>query len=127
MNGITERKINSDKPLASDEFVSRLTGEIIKKNGRKSLREQPDNNPNIDAFKLLGETFKVQEDDKSLKYLYMEWNFPHETINKIFKYFVNSFDDTNDFLNILDGCDSLEEAWSVYQQENDLFHEPFPF
>jgi hypothetical protein len=117
--------------LNEDEFISRLDGTVQKRNGRKSINEDPsETNPNWDAFSLAGKAYAMNNgilDNTSLKYLYMEWNFPKETIDMIYYYFGNSFDETNTFLNILDGSESLENAWGRYTDDNDIAHELFPF
>lgn len=84
----------------------------------------------LEKFKIAADLFKSNEANKndkhSLKYLYLEWNFPHETIDMIYDYMGNSFDSTDEFLNILDGSDSIEEAWEFYKEKYDL-PDQFPF
>jgi hypothetical protein len=105
-------------------FVSRITGKITEVGERKTLNEQPENNPQIEAFALVAECFRLNgrvQDKSGLKYLYDEWRFPKKTIKKYFEYFGNSYDETNHFLDILDGCDSDEkEAMKRYESENNI-------
>ena len=88
----------------------------------KTFNEQPDNNPQFEAFALIAECFRLNttiQDKSGLKYLYTEWRFPKKLIKKYFEYFGNSYDLTNHFLNILDGCGSNEkEAMRIYEAES---------
>ena len=90
----------------------------------KTLNEQPENNPQIKAFALVAECFRlntIREDKSGLKYLYYEWRFSKKLIKKYFEQFGNSYDETNHFLNILDGCGLDEnEAMRIYESENNV-------
>jgi len=90
------------------------------KKKNKTLNEQPTNNPQIEGFGLVADAFRLNTENRDknpVEYLYMEWNFPTEIIDKYFEELGNSFDETNKFLNILDGADSEEEAIQMYENE----------
>jgi len=105
---------------------SRITGEPIDESRPKKLS---DKEIAIGLGKV-GELMRIDNrvnDTSSLKYLFMEWCFPKDLIEEIYTYMGNSFDETNEFLNRLDGCSSLKEAWDSHTREYDCEHEPFPF
>lgn len=65
-------------------------------------------------------------DTNSVKYLYQEWDYPKEFIDMIFDEFGNSFDESNSFLNRLDGMDGnlnqkTRQSWESYCDENEIF------
>jgi len=99
----------------NDTFISRIDGRVHKTNGRRTINEQPENNPNTVAFGKLGITFNDNMHDSTfITYLYNTWSFPHDLIDKVFAYFENNVDATNEFLNIYDSTDDLEEAWEIF-------------
>ena len=115
--------------MNNETFLSRIDGTIKNRGDIKTLNEMPENNPQIEAFALMAECFRMNsviQDERPVIYLYQLWKYPKETIDAIFEHFGNSFDETNHFLNRLNGCDSLEEAWESYANENDVKDE-FPF
>jgi hypothetical protein len=62
----------------------------------------------------------------ALRQLCETWKFNKEFIEEIFLYFGNSYDETDYFLDLLDGSDNLEEAWEKYKDERDVIDEcPF--
>jgi hypothetical protein len=89
-----------------------------------------DKDINFDAFKLVGEAFGLNigmRDNSGLKYLYMEWSYPKEVIDEIYYTLGgNSYDDTNEFLNIWDGADTLREAWDTWCDLYDI-PDDYPF
>lgn len=96
----------------------------------KSLNEDPSpENPNWAAFALVADAFRLNteiRDQNPLKYLYREWNYPKSFIKELFEYMCNSFDESNWFLNKLDGADNLLEAWNSYIEDMDV-NDTFPF
>jgi len=124
-----------DKELFRNEthFESRITGEILERNGRKTLNEDPSpENPQWAGFAFVAEAFRSNSeirDTNTVKYLYQEWNYPKDYIDLIFEEFGNSFDESNLFLNIVDGCDGnlnqkTKEAWELYCDEYDVTSGP---
>jgi hypothetical protein len=122
-----------DKELFRNEthFESRITGEILERNGRKSINEQTDNNPQLVGFALVAEVFRLNDkrDENSVKYLYQEWNYPKDYIDMIFDEFGNSFDESNLFLNRVNACNGnlnqkTKQAWESYCDEYEVFSGP---
>jgi len=122
--------MNSNKEPLENQFISRIDGNIYNKsNFPPTINEETINNAQIESFKFAAEAFRLNDviqDTNPLKYLCMEWNFPKEHIKNIFTRLGNSFDTTNEFLNIWDGSDTLMEAWDTYCDKYDIM-EPYPF
>jgi hypothetical protein len=109
--------------------ISRVTGEVLD-DSKKSLNEDPSpDSPIWESFAIAAECFRLNidiQDQNPLKYLCQEWNYPESFIKELFEIMGNSFDESNWFLNKLDGSDNLKEAWDVYSEENEI-HTGFPF
>jgi HD-like signal output (HDOD) protein len=111
------------------KFISRLTGELIETD-KKTLNELYQENSNYimtdeecQYFKVSGEILKneIPLDNSLLDMLYSRWNFDHELIEKIFKWFEN-FDTTEKFLRFLDGS-NIEDAWEMWCIDTGADHE----
>ena len=114
-------------------FLSRLNGEIMERNGRKTLNEDPSpDNPQWAGFALVAEAFRSNteiRDTNPVIYLYQQWNYPKDYIDMIFEEFGNSFDESNSFLNKLDGYDGnlnkkTRDAWETFCDDNDISSGP---
>jgi len=114
-------------------FKSRLDGEIKERNGRKTLNEDPSpDNPMWKAFSLAGDLFRMnteKRDTNPVKYLYQEWDYPKDFIDMVFEEFGNSFDESNSFLYLLNGCDGnlnekTKQAWEQFCDDNDISSGP---
>jgi len=113
----------------NNKRISRITGKPIDKNLKSLLEDPSPENPNWKAFGLMAEAFRLNtsiQDKNPLKYLYQEWNFPKSFIKELFELMGSSFDETNWFLNKLDGEDSLQMTWESYVVENNI-NDGFPF
>lgn len=104
--------------------ISRITGEVIKTDDSKTINEQPENNMQFEAFKIVGELIKendINRNSKSLNYLKQTWGFSEEIIKAVHDHFDGSFDESDHFLNILDGADDIDDAWLKYCDEVDCY------
>lgn len=70
-------------------------------------------------------------DLQKLDLIKLRWNFPHSIIDKVYINFNESFDDTDNFLDILDAHSNpknkwkvrLYNAWEAYCMMNYIEHE----
>lgn len=118
--------------LGEDEFISRLDGSIQKKNIKtinEYMRDGEDFPPELsDAISKFGELFRENErkDEGMVKYLYNEWRFPKNIIDLVFHEFGESFDESHEFLILMDGSDGdtdqemMRNAWDSYVDEYDV-------
>jgi hypothetical protein len=129
-----EEPINEN--LADDEFISRLTGLVTKKNGRKTILESIKDGEELSddiakSFLVVGECFRMndQSDPGMVKYLYNEWSFPKNVIDIVFNEMGYSFDETQKFLIRMSGSDDtdqerMKESWDKYCDDNDIHTGP---
>jgi hypothetical protein len=123
--------MKKNKDVPDGYYISRLTGELLPKDN-KTINEMVKSGEEFDeetkmAIKGFGELLSNKEynNTNSLKYLYREWSFPKKIIDIVFNEFGNSFDESDSFLNRMDGCDGtieekMKEAWDDYCEECDI-------
>lgn len=112
-----------DKKTKKPMVKSRITGEFIPNGGSLS-------DANIaESFDVLSEIIANKPNgkhDNRLKHLKCDWNFDTKIIEITFETFDKSFDLSDTFLNILDGSDTITEAWDVMVDEYNINSE-YPF
>ena len=79
--------------------------------------------------------FKVNEDSETrirpgrLKALCDMWTFDPSVIEKVFMFFGGSYDQTDEYLELMDGeeTDNPADVWEAWSIENNIEHESNPF